>query len=195
MTGGDASRRRERGEGVSEPSSSAFQPIHSSRSSSIIIKSSIAAGISGRSFSLPLPPTPFPSPIPAVPAAQGPDAAPRFPGRFPFSWRVLPIRRICRNEMRRVVVTGLGAVTPLGVGMCILTTLPEAHYPKVVTDGCSGVRRTWQRLVNGDCGIVSTRHLGDEFAALPSQVAGLVPDSADDEGAWRVKEHVTPTVR
>jgi len=75
--------------------------------------------------------------------------------------------------MRRVVVTGLGAVTPLGVG----------------------VRRTWQRLLNGDCGIVSTRHLGDEFKAIPSQVAGLVPTgvSSNEEGSWRAKDHVTPT--
>ncbi|KAK5280309.1 Mitochondrial beta-keto-acyl synthase [Exophiala xenobiotica] len=77
--------------------------------------------------------------------------------------------------MRRVVVTGLGAVTPLGVG----------------------VRRTWQRLLNGDCGIVSTRHLGDEFKAIPSQVAGLVPTGAssslNEEGSWRAKDHVTST--
>ncbi|KIV82847.1 beta-ketoacyl-acyl-carrier-protein synthase II, variant 1 [Exophiala sideris] len=73
--------------------------------------------------------------------------------------------------MRRVVVTGLGAVTPLGVG----------------------VRRTWQRLLNGECGIVSTRHLGDEFANIPSQVAGLVPVSPDQEGSWKATAHVTST--
>ncbi|KAL2421988.1 3-oxoacyl-[acyl-carrier-protein] synthase, mitochondrial [Exophiala dermatitidis] len=97
--------------------------------------------------------------------------------------------------MRRVVVTGLGAVTPLGVG----------------------IRRTWQRLLNGDCGIVSTRHLGPEFSALPSQVAGLVPVPApaspetssdpdshahrsgqnakqsDSNGVWKATDHVSPT--
>ncbi|EXJ75804.1 3-oxoacyl-[acyl-carrier-protein] synthase II [Cladophialophora psammophila CBS 110553] len=77
--------------------------------------------------------------------------------------------------MRRVVVTGLGAVTPLGVG----------------------VQRTWSRLLQGHCGIVSTRHLGDEFKALPSQVAGLVPvskpDSEAEEGVWRAKDHVSST--
>ncbi|EXJ93046.1 3-oxoacyl-[acyl-carrier-protein] synthase II [Capronia epimyces CBS 606.96] len=81
--------------------------------------------------------------------------------------------------MRRVVVTGLGAVTPLGVG----------------------VRRTWQRLLNGECGIVSTRHLGLEFAGLPSQVAGLVPVSVPGsgshdgagEGVWHAQDHVSPT--
>ncbi|OAP61831.1 beta-ketoacyl-acyl-carrier-protein synthase II [Fonsecaea erecta] len=77
--------------------------------------------------------------------------------------------------MRRVVVTGLGAVTPLGVG----------------------VKRTWTRLLQGHCGIVSTRPLGDEFKALPSQVAGLIPvptsDSEVEEGVWMAKDHVSPT--
>ncbi|OCT46259.1 putative 3-oxoacyl-[acyl-carrier-protein] synthase, mitochondrial [Cladophialophora carrionii] len=72
--------------------------------------------------------------------------------------------------MRRVVVTGLGAVTPLGVG----------------------VRRTWARLLDGHCGIVSTRHLGDEFRSLPSQVAGLVPRAVED-GGWRAEDHLSPT--
>lgn len=75
--------------------------------------------------------------------------------------------------MRRVVVTGLGAITPLGVG----------------------VRQTWKRLLQGHCGIVSTRHLGSEFAALPSQVAGLVPRGkpGDGEGGWTAAEHVSST--
>jgi 3-oxoacyl-[acyl-carrier-protein] synthase II len=84
--------------------------------------------------------------------------------------------------MRRVVVTGLGAVTPLGVG----------------------VRRTWSRLLNGRCGIVSTRQLGDEFRALPSQVAGLVPQAVPgtdsttatqtaEDGLWRVEDHLSAT--
>jgi 3-oxoacyl-[acyl-carrier-protein] synthase II len=52
---------------------------------------------------------------------------------------------------RRVVVTGLGAVTPLGVG----------------------VEELWQGLVEGRCGI---RELaGEEFAELPVRVAGSVP--------------------
>ncbi|RVX66992.1 hypothetical protein B0A52_09206 [Exophiala mesophila] len=82
--------------------------------------------------------------------------------------------------MRRVVVTGLGAVTPLGVG----------------------VRTTWRRLLQGDSGIVSTRHLGPDFVNLPSQVAGLVPlkpdsstegDSHDHAGGWRARDHVSST--
>ncbi len=51
---------------------------------------------------------------------------------------------------RRVVVTGLGAVTPLGVGV------PDL----------------WRGLLEGRCGI---RELtGTEFAGLPVRVAGTV---------------------
>ena len=73
--------------------------------------------------------------------------------------------------MRRVVVTGLGAVTPLG----------------------NGVKRTWSRILAGECGIVSTRSLGSEFAALPSQVAGLVPRGKAVDGRWTASEHVSAT--
>jgi 3-oxoacyl-[acyl-carrier-protein] synthase II len=52
---------------------------------------------------------------------------------------------------RRVVVTGLGAMTPLGVG----------------------VGELWQGLIEGRCGI---RELaGEEFAELPVRIAGSVP--------------------
>lgn len=73
--------------------------------------------------------------------------------------------------MRRVVVTGLGAVTPLGVG----------------------VKRTWSRLVNGESGISSTVSLGPEFAALPSQVAGLVPQGSKENGGWKADEWCSAT--
>uniref|UniRef100_UPI0022285A08 beta-ketoacyl synthase N-terminal-like domain-containing protein n=1 Tax=Streptomyces griseiscabiei TaxID=2993540 RepID=UPI0022285A08 len=52
---------------------------------------------------------------------------------------------------RRVVVTGLGAVTPLGVG----------------------VGELWQGLLEGRCGIRELE--GAEFAELPVRVAGTVP--------------------
>lgn len=52
---------------------------------------------------------------------------------------------------RRVVVTGLGAITPLGVG----------------------VTELWQGLVEGRCGIRELE--GEEFADLPVRVAGTVP--------------------
>ena len=56
-----------------------------------------------------------------------------------------------------------------------------------------GARRTWERLVAGDCGISSTRSLGSEFVALPSQVAGIVPTGLLADGGWTASEHVTPT--
>ena len=71
---------------------------------------------------------------------------------------------------RRVVVTGLGAITPLGVG----------------------IKHTWMRLLAGHSGVVSTRALGKEFAALPSQVAGLVPRRGDG-ARWGAADHVSPT--
>ncbi|KAI0816342.1 3-oxoacyl--synthase [Xylaria sp. FL0064] len=57
--------------------------------------------------------------------------------------------------MRRVVVTGLGAVTPLGVG----------------------VRHTWKRLVAGHSGIVSVADFQpqERWRELTSTVAGVVP--------------------
>lgn len=64
-----------------------------------------------------------------------------------------------------------------------------------VTEAISGIRRTWNRVLKGQCGIVSTKHLGPEFAALPSQVAGLVPiNPQEDDGAWVAKDHVSSAV-
>ncbi len=67
--------------------------------------------------------------------------------------------------MRRVVVTGLGAITPLGVG----------------------IRRTWSRLIAGECGIVSTSNLepSKRWHELPSKVAGIVPIGSRNEGKWQ----------
>ncbi|KAF2846456.1 3-oxoacyl-synthase-like protein [Plenodomus tracheiphilus IPT5] len=74
--------------------------------------------------------------------------------------------------MRRVVVTGLGLVTPLGL---------------------AGVRRTWSRLINGECGIVSVTERSPGFAQLPSQVAALVPEGSNRDGRWNAKDHITPS--
>jgi len=57
--------------------------------------------------------------------------------------------------MRRIVVTGLGVVSPLGCG----------------------VELVWSRLLSGRSGL---RALPDWAASLPARVAGLVPDKAED---------------
>ena len=74
--------------------------------------------------------------------------------------------------MRRVVVTGLGAITPLGVG----------------------IRRTWARLLAGDSGIVSITGLEPQarWQELTSKVAGLVP-SGEGEGRWRASDWLNAT--
>jgi 3-oxoacyl-[acyl-carrier-protein] synthase II len=70
--------------------------------------------------------------------------------------------------MRRVVVTGLGAITPLGLG----------------------IQRTWTRLLASECGIVSTTHLepSAQWRELPSQVAGIVPAGSNKEGKWQASD-------
>ncbi|KAI1324285.1 putative3-oxoacyl--synthase [Xylariaceae sp. FL0255] len=77
--------------------------------------------------------------------------------------------------MRRVVITGLGAITPLGVG----------------------VRQTWNRLIAGHSGIVSVADFEPrrQWAELTSTVAGVVPvpqnsgtstsTTATTPGLWR----------
>ncbi|KAK3630104.1 Mitochondrial beta-keto-acyl synthase [Elasticomyces elasticus] len=73
--------------------------------------------------------------------------------------------------MRRVVVTGLGAVTPLG----------------------AGIRQTWRRLLDSGSGIVSTSSRGAQFEKLPSRVAGLVPQGSRDDGRWQAKDWMLAT--
>lgn len=69
--------------------------------------------------------------------------------------------------MRRVVVTGLGAITPLGVG----------------------INRTWTRLLQGTSGITSTSGFEprQKWGELTSTVAAVVP-TGDGEGAWRPQD-------
>lgn len=68
--------------------------------------------------------------------------------------------------MRRVVVTGLGAITPLGVG----------------------ARRTWTRLLAGESGLVniSTVEPQTQWKGLTSTVAGIVPSgkAGKADGQW-----------
>ncbi|KAI1805643.1 3-oxoacyl-synth [Daldinia bambusicola] len=73
--------------------------------------------------------------------------------------------------MRRVVVTGLGAITPLGVG----------------------IRHTWNRLVAGHSGIVSVADFEPQkrWRELTSTVAGIVPKSGPGETSWRPDDWLT----
>ena len=71
--------------------------------------------------------------------------------------------------MQRVVVTGLGAVTPLGLG----------------------VQRTWSRLIEGHSGIVSLKDQGEQFKQQQCQIAGLVPRGQKAQGAWTSGEWLT----
>ncbi|WP_029006787.1 beta-ketoacyl-ACP synthase II [Azospirillum halopraeferens] len=69
--------------------------------------------------------------------------------------------------MRRVVVTGLGLVTPLGAGHNV----------------------NWQRLINAESGIRAITSF--DVSDLASKVAGQVPRGTGD-GAFNADEHVAP---
>lgn len=60
---------------------------------------------------------------------------------------------------RRVVVSGLGVVCPLG----------------------SGTELVWQNLLKGQCGIVPLK--GEEYSKLPCKVAGIIPVDKDERVA------------
>ncbi|HEV8247731.1 MAG TPA: beta-ketoacyl synthase N-terminal-like domain-containing protein, partial [Polyangiaceae bacterium] len=62
--------------------------------------------------------------------------------------------------MRRVVVTGMGLITPLGVG----------------------VERVWSRLLEGQSGIRSIASF--ETGDLPAKIAGQVPQGPASEGKF-----------
>lgn len=65
------------------------------------------------------------------------------------------------NQMRRIVVTGMGAVSPLGANAGI----------------------SWSRLLAGRSGI--RRRADDVIGDLPSKIGGMVPSSAEDpEGGF-----------
>lgn len=75
------------------------------------------------------------------------------------------------RPMRRVVVTGLGAVTPFGVG----------------------AGRAWSRLLAGHSALTSiaSREPRARWSELPSTVAGVVP-RGPDEGQWRAADWLAP---
>ncbi len=68
--------------------------------------------------------------------------------------------------MRRVVVTGIGAVTPLA----------------------SGAQNTWQKLLDGQSGIKSIDTF--DVSDIPAKIAGLVPCGVGD-GLFNAEDHVS----
>ncbi|KAG0162231.1 Mitochondrial beta-keto-acyl synthase [Apophysomyces sp. BC1034] len=66
---------------------------------------------------------------------------------------------------RRVVVTGLGLVTPVGVG----------------------VKSAWSNLLNGHCGVTSLVHI-PEYEKLPVRIAARVPEGPKDQGQFTASE-------
>ena len=70
--------------------------------------------------------------------------------------------------MRRVVVTGLGAVTPLA----------------------DGVRLSWERLIAGQSGIALIRDF--DVSDLPSKIAGQVPTGESGDGVFNPINYVAP---
>ena len=73
--------------------------------------------------------------------------------------------------MRRVVITGLGLVTPLG----------------------SGVRLVWERLVKGRSGVRAIQSF--DVSDLPSKIAGEVPLGETTNGAFNPDDYITPQER
>ncbi|KAL8902274.1 MAG: hypothetical protein Q9207_004792 [Kuettlingeria erythrocarpa] len=51
-----------------------------------------------------------------------------------------------------------------------------------------GVKRSWTRLLDGHCGVVSLKDKGDAFLQQQCQVAGLVPQGRKEDGAWRASD-------
>jgi 3-oxoacyl-[acyl-carrier-protein] synthase II len=70
--------------------------------------------------------------------------------------------------MRRVVVTGLGMVTPLGFG----------------------VENNWRRLINGESGIRAIQSF--DVSDLPAKIAGQVPRGETSSGLFNPDDHVQP---
>ncbi len=70
--------------------------------------------------------------------------------------------------MRRVVVTGIGLVTPLGANASV----------------------TWDRLINGESGITDVTQF--DVKDLPAKIAGTVPEGATDLGLFCPDDWLEP---
>jgi 3-oxoacyl-[acyl-carrier-protein] synthase II len=70
--------------------------------------------------------------------------------------------------MRRVVVTGLGLVTPLG----------------------SGLNANWDRLIRGESGVRAIQSF--DVSDLPAKIAGQVPRGETSSGSFNADEWVAP---
>ncbi|MEO0793421.1 MAG: beta-ketoacyl synthase N-terminal-like domain-containing protein, partial [Pseudomonadota bacterium] len=70
--------------------------------------------------------------------------------------------------MRRVVVTGLGMVSPLGCGVDV----------------------TWQRLLNGQTGVRRIKEF--EIDDIASQIAAFIPRGDGSDGSFNADEWMAP---
>src|ERR1051325_3940532 len=70
--------------------------------------------------------------------------------------------------MRRVVVTGLGMVTPLGCG----------------------VEHTWQRLISGQSGVAHVERF--DVSDLPARIAGQIPRGDGSSGTYNPDQWMEP---
>ncbi|GME79704.1 unnamed protein product [Ambrosiozyma monospora] len=73
---------------------------------------------------------------------------------------------------KRVVITGMGLITPLGLG----------------------VKHNWQKLIQSHSGLISTLDLPNSdplFKQIPSQVVGAVPHGPQTEHKYDANDHFT----
>jgi 3-oxoacyl-[acyl-carrier-protein] synthase II len=72
------------------------------------------------------------------------------------------------GAMRRVVVTGLGIVSPLGLG----------------------VEKVWRRLLEGESGLGQIQSF--DVSEMPCRIAGIIPRGTREEGKLDVAEWIPP---
>ena len=70
--------------------------------------------------------------------------------------------------MRRAVITGMGLVTPLGIG----------------------IEKNWERLLEGRSGIRAVEEF--DVSDLPAKIAGVVPNGPTSEGLFTAEDWVEP---